>query len=72
VQDSDQIQAAVFGQMESYDPQTNRWQSHASMTTPRYAVGATIIGDAVYVAGGGAVTGGSVQSFVLVAFTLTA
>ena len=58
--------------MESYDPQTNRWQSHASMTTPRYAVGATIIGDAVYVAGGGAVTDGSVQSSVHVAFTLTA
>jgi len=33
-------------------------------------VGATAIGDAVYVAGGGAVTGGSVQSSVHEAFKL--
>jgi len=73
VQDRGQIsQAAVFGQMESYDPQANSWQSHASMTTPRHAVGATTIDDAIYVAGGGAVTGGSVQSSVHEAFTLGA
>ena len=36
---------------ESYDPATNTWQSHAPMTTPRHAVGATTIGDAIYVAG---------------------
>ena len=40
------------------------------MTPPRHAVGATTIGDAIYVAGGGAVTGGSVQSSVHEAFTL--
>lgn len=34
------------------------------MLTPRHPVGATIIGDVIYVAGGGAVTGGSVQSSV--------
>jgi hypothetical protein len=45
-------------------------QSRAAMTTPRHAVGATTIGDAIYVAGGGAVTGGSVQSSVHEAFTL--
>ena len=33
VQDRGQIsQGAVFGQMESYDPATNTWQSHAPMT----------------------------------------
>jgi len=42
------------------------------MTTPRHAVGATTISDAIYVAGGGAVTGGSVQSSVHEAFTLGA
>jgi len=63
-------QAQVFGQMESYDPATNTWQSHAPMTTPRHAVGATVLNDAIYVAGGGAVTGGSVQSAVHEAFTL--
>ena len=56
--------------MESYDPKTNTWQSHAPMLTPRHAVGATTIGDVIYVAGGGAVTGGSVQSSVHEAFTL--
>lgn len=63
-------QAKVFGQMESYDPATDSWQSHAPMPTPRHAVGAAVLGDTVYVAGGGAVTGGSVQSAVHEAFTL--
>lgn len=63
-------QAKVFGQMESYDPATDTWQSHAPMLTPRHAVGATVLGDTIYVAGGGAVTGGAVQSAVHEAFTL--
>ena len=64
------VQAKVFGQMESYDPATDTWQSHAPMPTPRHAVGAARIGDAIYVAGGGAVLGGGVQSAVHEAFTL--
>lgn len=63
-------QAKVFGQMESYDPASDSWQSHAPMPTPRHAVGATVIGDWVYVAGGGAVLGGGVQSAIHEAFTL--
>jgi len=63
-------QAKVYGQMESYDPAADTWQRHAPMTTPRHAVGATAIGDWIYVAGGGAVLGGSVQSAVHEAFTL--
>jgi N-acetylneuraminic acid mutarotase len=63
-------QQTVFGQMESYDPVSNTWQSHAAMPTPRHAVGAVAIGDWIYVAGGGAVLGGSVQSAVHEAFTL--
>jgi N-acetylneuraminic acid mutarotase len=63
-------QAKVFGQMESYDPRSDRWQRHAPMLTPRHAVGAAVIGDWIYVAGGGAVLGGSVQSAVHEAFTL--
>ena len=63
-------QQKVFGQMESYDPKTDTWQSHAPMPTPRHAVGAVTIGDWVYVAGGGAVLGGAVQSAVHEAFTL--
>jgi N-acetylneuraminic acid mutarotase len=65
-------QQTVFGQMESYDPATNTWQSHAAMPIPRHAVAAVTIGDWIYVAGGGAVLGGSVQSAVHEAFTLSA
>jgi hypothetical protein len=64
-------QQTVFGQMESYDPASNTWQSHAAMPIPRHAVGAVTIGDWIYVAGGGAVLGGSVQSAVHEAFTLS-
>eukprot|EP01031_Cornospumella_fuschlensis_P053489 gene53489-65341_t len=63
--------AKVFGQMESYDPATNTWQSHAPMPTPRHAVAAVTIGDWIYVAGGGAVLGGMVQSALHEAFTLS-
>jgi N-acetylneuraminic acid mutarotase len=44
-------QQTVFGQMESYDPATNTWQSHAAMPIPRHAVAAVTIGDWIYVAG---------------------
>jgi N-acetylneuraminic acid mutarotase len=63
-------EAKVFGQMESYDPKTDRWQRHMPMQTPRHAVAAVSIGDWIYVAGGGAVTGGAIQSAVHEAFTL--
>lgn len=70
IRDGKITQEKVFGQMESYDPKTDSWQSHAPMLTPRHAVGATAIGDWIYVAGGGAVTGGAVQSAIHEAFTL--
>lgn len=63
-------QAKVFGQMESYDPGTDTRQNHAPMPTPRHAVGAARLGKSIYVAGGGAVAGGAVQSAVHEAFTL--
>jgi hypothetical protein len=50
--------------------QAIRGHHHAPMPTPRHAVGAVTIGDWVYVAGGGVVLGGSVQSAVHEAFTL--
>ena len=63
-------QDRVFGQMESYDPVTNSWQSHAPMLTPRHGLGATLLGDWIHVAGGGPVLGGSTQSAIHEAFTL--
>jgi len=65
------VQAKVFGQMESYDPASDTWQHHAPMPTPRHAVGAALIDDWIYVAGGGAVLGGGVQSAVHEAFSLS-
>jgi len=70
IRDGQITQGKVFGQMESYDPVSDTWQSHAPMPTPRHAVGAATVGDWIYVAGGGAVTGGAVQSAVHEAFTL--
>ncbi len=57
-------QGNVFGQMESYDPATDTWQHHAPMLTPRHGLGAAAIDGRIYVAGGGPILGGSVQSAV--------
>jgi hypothetical protein len=60
----------VFGQLESYDPRTDRWQHHAPMPTPRHGLGAVVLGDWIHVAGGGPVVGGGYQSSIHEAFTL--
>jgi hypothetical protein len=60
----------VFGQNESFDPAANRWESHAPMLTPRHGMGAVVLGDAIYVAGGGPQMGGGVKSAINEAFTL--
>lgn len=65
-----QLTGQVHGQMESYDPATDSWQHHAPMPTPRHGMGAVAIDDWIYVAGGGPVVGGGIQSSVHEAFTL--
>jgi hypothetical protein len=65
------VRAKVFGQVESYDPKTDTWEQHAPMITPRHAVGSAAIGDWIYTAGGGPMTGGSMQSAINEAFTLS-
>ena len=60
----------VYGQNEAWDPATERWQSHAPMLTPRHGMGAVVIGDAIYVAGGGPQMGGGVKSAINEAFSL--
>jgi N-acetylneuraminic acid mutarotase len=62
----------VFGQTEAYDPQTDSWSAYASLPTPRHGMGAAVIGDAIHVAGGGPMNGGSFQSSVHEVFTLSA
>lgn len=60
----------VFGQLESYDPATDSWASHAPMPTPRHGLGAAVLGDWIHVAGGGPVVGGGTQSALHEAWTL--
>jgi hypothetical protein len=60
----------VFGQNESYDFRGDRWEAHAPMPTPRHGLGAVAIGDTLYVAGGGPIVGGSIQSSIHEAFIL--
>jgi hypothetical protein len=60
----------VFGQNEAYDIARDAWEQYAPMPTPRHGLGAAAIGDTVYVAGGGPVVGGGVQSAVHEAFTI--
>jgi N-acetylneuraminic acid mutarotase len=60
----------VFGQMESYDPASDTWQHHAPKPTPRHGLGAAVLDEWVHVAGGGPVTGGSLQTSTHEAFTL--
>jgi len=46
-----------------YDPAANRWETVASMPTPRGASGVAVIGNRIYVAGGLALNGSVVASF---------
>ncbi|MGG5819853.1 Kelch repeat-containing protein [Falsiroseomonas sp. HW251] len=68
--ENNQLTGRVHGQMESYDPVSDTWQSHAPMPTPRHGMGAVVIGDFIYVAGGGPVVGGGIKTAVHEAFTL--
>jgi N-acetylneuraminic acid mutarotase len=60
----------VFGQVESYDPKSDKWEHHTAMRTPRHGLGAVAIGDSIFVAGGGVVVGGNFQSAINEEFKL--
>ena len=60
----------VYGQNEAYDPAKDSWEAYAPMLTPRHGMGAVVIDDAVYVAGGGPQMGGGVKSAINEAFSL--
>lgn len=60
----------VFGQVESYDITGNKWEQHSPMLTPRHGMGAVVLGEAIYVAGGGPQMGGGVKSAINEAFSL--
>ena len=46
------------------------WATMAPMPAPRHATGAAVVGDAIYIPGGGLVRGGSLPSDAKQAFTL--
>jgi N-acetylneuraminic acid mutarotase len=43
----------IFSEVEAYDPVTDSWESFPQMLIPRHGYGAAIIGDRMYLAGGG-------------------
>ena len=64
------LHAQHHGQNEAWDSVADRWESHAPMLTPRHGMGAVVLGDSIYVAGGGPQMGGGVKSAIHEAFTL--
>jgi Kelch motif len=54
----------------SYDTTRDRWVAYAPMLTPRHGKGAVVVGDAIYVAGGGPQMGGGVKSAINEAFSI--
>jgi hypothetical protein len=49
--------SGVFAHVESYDPTTDSWATHAPLPTPRHGMGAAAIDGVIYVPGGAEVEG---------------
>jgi hypothetical protein len=47
----------LHGEVEAYNPTTNTWRSLPQMPTPRHGIWAAVIGNRVYIPGGGVVQG---------------
>lgn len=60
----------AYGENEAYNPANDQWERYAPMLTPRHGMGAVVIGDAIYVAGGGPQMGGGVKSAINEEFRL--
>jgi len=43
----------LFSEVEVYDPATDSWQQVAPMRTPRHGIFAAVIGNVIYIPGGG-------------------
>ena len=53
--------AGTFDENEAYDPQTDTWETLEPMPTARHGLGAAVVGDTIYVIGGGETPGLSVS-----------
>lgn len=51
--------AGTFNQTEAYDPVTDRWNTLTPTPTARHGFGAAVVGEVIYVIGGGPRPGGS-------------
>lgn len=47
----------IFNEVEVYDPTTDTWRQLAPMAVPRHGIGATALGNVVYVPGGATIQG---------------
>ena len=45
----------VHGEVEAYNPATNSWRSLPKMPHPRHGIFASVIGNRIYLPGGGAI-----------------
>jgi N-acetylneuraminic acid mutarotase len=43
----------TFSSNERFDPATNRWEQLEPMPTSRHGLGAAVVGNSIYVVGGG-------------------
>jgi N-acetylneuraminic acid mutarotase len=60
----------MYTQTEAYDPKTKKWLTLAPMPEGRHAAGAVVVGDTLYIPGGGAEPGGGRPVKTLLTFTL--
>lgn len=47
----------IFHEVESYDPATGSWSEHADLLTPRHGFAGAVLGDHLYLMGGGTTEG---------------
>jgi len=47
----------IFHEVESYDPLTGLWTEHADLSTPRHGFAGAVLGDQLYLLGGGTTEG---------------
>ncbi len=46
------VPSGVFSETESYNPNTDTWEVHTPMTTPRHGIGAAVLDGFIYIPGG--------------------
>lgn len=60
----------TYLQAEAYDPETNTWAELAPMPSPVHGTGAAVVGETIYIPGGGVLNGGTALTNALQVFRL--